>query len=130
LAGVPPYIAGFYYVFVSLYQYTIHTEINWSLGVLNKVIYFPAAHRSHHSTKQNEADKNYGGFIILYDRTFGSYIEVEKTYKPKEYGLPSQHKPKTVSDIVFYEMKNYFQNLKKEKSLWDKIIFSFTPQNN
>jgi sterol desaturase/sphingolipid hydroxylase (fatty acid hydroxylase superfamily) len=127
LAGVPPYIAGFFYIFVSLYQYAIHTEINWSLGPLNKVIYFPAAHRSHHSTLRNEADKNYGGFIMLYDRLFDSYTDVEKTYQPKEYGLPSQYKPKTVSDIVFNEMKIYFQGLQKEKGLWRKCIYSLTP---
>jgi len=127
LAGVPPYIAGFFYIFVSLYQYAIHTEINWSLGPLNKLIYFPAAHRSHHSTIRNEADKNYGGFLIIYDRLFGSYTDVEKSYKPKEYGLPSQHKPKTVNDIVFNEMKIYFQGFKKEKGLWKKFIYSVTP---
>jgi len=129
LAGVPPYIAGFFYIFVSLYQYAIHTEINWSLGPLNKIIYFPAAHRSHHSTVRSEADHNYGGFIMLYDRLFGSYTEVKKEYKPTEYGLPSQHKPKTVSDIVFNEMKIYFEGLKQQNSLLKKIIFSFTPPN-
>lgn len=127
LAGVPPYIAGFFYIFVSLYQYAIHTEINWSLGLLNKVIYFPAAHRSHHSTIRNETDKNYGGFIILYDRLFGTYTAVNKSYKPKEYGLPSQHKPKNVKEIVFNEMKIYYQGLKKENGLWRKFIYSITP---
>lgn len=127
LAGVPPYIAGFFYIFVSLYQYAIHTEINWSLGPLNKIIYFPAAHRSHHSTIRNEADRNYGGFIILYDRIFGSYNDVEKEYKPTEYGLPSKYKPKNVNDIVFGEMKLYVRGLKQAKGIWGKIVFSLTP---
>ncbi len=127
LAGVPPYIAGFFYIFVSLYQYAIHTEINWSLGLLNKFIYFPAAHRSHHSTTREEADRNYGGFIILYDRLFGSYSEVSKSYQPKEYGLPSNYKPTNVNEIVFGEMKGYIAGLRQQKGIIKKAIFSLTP---
>src|SRR5262249_1037836 len=68
LLGVPPPIAGGFYIFVAAFQFIVHTEMNWGLGSLNGIIYTPAAHRSHHSTNRAEADRNYGGFLLIWDR--------------------------------------------------------------
>ena len=63
--GVPPHIAGIFYLFIAFYQFIVHTEINWHLGILNKFIFTPAAHRVHHSKLRVEADSNLAVFLLF-----------------------------------------------------------------
>lgn len=104
LAGVPPWIAGGFYVFVALYQFAVHTEMDWSLGPFDRVIYTPAAHRLHHATNWPEANSNYGGFFLLWDRAFRTWRPTTPSDRPAEYGLPGPQ-PQSLRAVVFGEME-------------------------
>lgn len=104
LLGVPPWIAGGFYLFVALYQFAVHTEMDWSLGPLDAIIYTPAAHRSHHATDRQEADRNYGGFFLIFDRVFGTWTPTRRTYRPAEYGVPGAQ-PDSLGEVLFGEMR-------------------------
>ena len=51
--------------------------------LLGWVIITPYLHRVHHSTLRNEHDHNYGAVLSLWDRLFGTLVEL----KPKEVGV-------------------------------------------
>ncbi len=126
LLGVPPWIAGGFYLFVALYQFAVHTEINWTLGPLDAVIYTPAAHRSHHSTLRSEADRNYGGFFLVFDRIFGTWTPTTSSYRPDAYGLPSAHQASSLFDAVFGEMAEFARGLKQQRGLQAWVRFILT----
>jgi hypothetical protein len=79
LAGVPPDIFGFSYLFVQYYQIWAHTEQVGKLGWLDGVLTTPSNHRVHHSVNDCYVDRNYGGLFVLWDRLFGTYaVETER----------------------------------------------------
>lgn len=102
LLGVPPEIAGLFYVFVALYQFGLHTEMPVTFGWLDRVFYTPAAHRVHHSRDRAEADRNYGGFFVLFDRAFGTWLERRPDERPDEYGIPGEER-NSLGGVVFGE---------------------------
>jgi len=55
---------------------------------LDCIVATPALHRLHHSTRRAAHDRNYGDFLILWDRLFGSYAAPAD---PGEFGL-DQHR--------------------------------------
>lgn len=103
LLGVPPEIAGLAYLLVTQWQFILHTEMSWSFGPLDALIYTPAAHRVHHSTDRRACDSNYGGFFIVFDRLFGTWTPSTPTWRPEAYGWPHRVQSGFV-DVVFGEL--------------------------
>lgn len=67
-----------------VYQFFLHTEAIGKLGVLEKIVSTPSAHRVHHGSNAIYIDKNFGGILIIWDRLFGTYQP--ETIKPT-YGI-------------------------------------------
>lgn len=71
--GVPPAVYGAASAFNLLYQFWIHTRTVGRLGPLEWVFNTPSHHRVHHGTNPEYLDKNYAGFLIIWDRMFGTF---------------------------------------------------------
>ena len=123
LLGVPPHIAGIFYAFIALYQFAVHTEMSWSLGPLDGIVYTPAAHRVHHSTVREEADRNYGGFFLLFDRLFGTHIPTRRTDRPVAYGLPADRQPGSLREVLFGEVRTMIRGLGEIEGLGPKLRY-------
>ena len=65
-----------------LYQFFVHTALVENMGWLEHVLATPRLHRTHHARNAEYIDCNYSGFLILWDKLFGSYREpsVEPVY--------------------------------------------------
>lgn len=75
-----------------------HANISFRLErVLGLVIIVPYMHRTHHSTERSEHDNNYGAVFSIWDRMFGSYLEVE----PKSVGINGNSPQDLISLIRF-----------------------------
>ncbi|MDD5412701.1 MAG: sterol desaturase family protein [Methylobacter sp.] len=73
-----------------------HTNISFrGEKRLAQVIIAPYLHRVHHSTERNEHDNNYGTVFSIWDRLFGTLIELE----PAEIGIKNSS-PQTVLGLV------------------------------
>ncbi|KAG8231468.1 hypothetical protein J437_LFUL000185 [Ladona fulva] len=72
--------------FSLLYQFWMHTDAIKTLGPLEWVLNTPKHHRVHHGCNLYCLDKNYGGFLIIWDRIFGTFAE-EKEGEEIIYGL-------------------------------------------
>jgi sterol desaturase/sphingolipid hydroxylase (fatty acid hydroxylase superfamily) len=81
--GVPPLVFGVASVTNTLYQFWIHTETIRDLGPLEAVLNTPAHHRVHHAVDPAYIDKNYAGFLIVFDRLYGTFAQETK---PATYG--------------------------------------------
>ena len=91
LVGVEPMMLVALIQLNLLLQVWIHTtaieRVRWLEGVINT----PAAHRVHHASNAHVLDKNYGGFLMLWDRLFGTYLDEHEAVavEPLRYGLTS-----------------------------------------
>jgi sterol desaturase/sphingolipid hydroxylase (fatty acid hydroxylase superfamily) len=73
LLGFHPLLIVGFQVFVLHYQAWIHTETIGQLGILDRMINTPAAHRMHHSRDPAHQAVNLGGVMMLWDHLFRSY---------------------------------------------------------
>lgn len=67
-------------------QYWYHTRLIGKLGILEKIIVTPSAHRVHHAINPEYLDKNLGQIFIFWDFLFGTYQE-ELDDIPPVYGV-------------------------------------------
>jgi hypothetical protein len=73
-----------------------HTNISFhGEKRLGKIIIVPYLHRLHHSTERNEHDNNYGAAFSIWDRLFGTFIELE----PAAIGIKN-NSPQTVLGLL------------------------------
>ncbi|MGZ4981635.1 MAG: sterol desaturase family protein [Methylobacter sp.] len=73
-----------------------HTNISFrGEKRFGKVIIVPCLHRAHHSTERNEHDNNYGAVFSIWDRLFGTLVELE----PQDIGIKNDS-PQTVFGLV------------------------------
>ena len=67
-----------------VYQFFVHTRLVGTLGPLEWLFATPSVHRVHHGRPAECLDKNYGGFLNVWDRLGG-------TFQPEacepEYGI-------------------------------------------
>jgi sterol desaturase/sphingolipid hydroxylase (fatty acid hydroxylase superfamily) len=76
-----------YTVIATTWSYFVHANVNWRLGWLELLIATPAFHHWHHTNEDmRRINKNYGTFLPLMDRIFGSYYLPSKRW-PLSYGL-------------------------------------------
>lgn len=62
---------------------------------LGRLIMMPYLHRVHHSKQRDEHDSNYGAVLVIWDRLFGTLVELE----PVEIGIKG-HSPQTLLSLV------------------------------
>ncbi|WP_428649536.1 sterol desaturase family protein [Roseibium sp.] len=73
----------------------IPARLDW---LLRLVIVTPDMHRIHHSVLRHETDSNYGFYLSVWDRLFGTYIEQpEQGHEEMEIGLGPSLTPRAHS---------------------------------
>ncbi|MGZ5010865.1 MAG: sterol desaturase family protein [Methylobacter sp.] len=69
---------------ITLFTMLHHTNISFrGERLLGRLVITPYLHRVHHSVKRHEHDRNYGSVLSLWDRLFGTLVEL----KPEEIGI-------------------------------------------
>jgi alkylglycerol monooxygenase len=102
-----------------------HTEFIPKLGRWIEFVFTtPSHHRVHHGINFKYLDKNFGEFLIIWDRLFGSFEEEKEKVI---YGM--YHAPKTWNPIVinFHYYQVLWKDAVETKNLWDKIRIWFMP---
>jgi len=69
-----------------LYQFWLHAPWMPRLGVLEWVLNAPTHHKVHHASNPEYLDCNYGGVLIVFDRLFGTFVDLRDEVPPR-YGL-------------------------------------------
>ena len=70
---IPPQLIVFQIQLGFLYQIWLHNEVTGDLGFIELLINSPRQHRIHHGKNRSCIDKNYGTFLMIWDRLFGTY---------------------------------------------------------
>jgi sterol desaturase/sphingolipid hydroxylase (fatty acid hydroxylase superfamily) len=79
LLGVPIQTIFAVGVLRSIHGLLVHSNIQHDWGFIGKyILVSPAAHRIHHSVKEEHFNKNLGGTFIFWDHLFGTYHPAEE----------------------------------------------------
>ena len=88
------------------YQFFIHTTLVPELNWLEKIFVTPSQHRVHHACNPQYLDKNFGCFLVVWDRLFGTY-QRELTDNPPRYGVTSHilkpYSPGFLNSFIYLE---------------------------
>ena len=92
IVGVSGEVLAIYFVFYAINGFFQHCNIDLKLGFLNYIISGPELHRWHHSFIIEEANKNYGNNLIIWDLLFGTwFLPTDRAIK--ELGLKNRQYP-------------------------------------
>ncbi|MUP45594.1 sterol desaturase family protein [Gramella sp. BOM4] len=128
LLGFHPVIFYITHQLALLYSFAVHTKSIKNLPKWYSYIFVtPSHHKVHHAKNAKYLDKNYGSALIIWDRLFNTFQELDENEKP-EYGILDQ--PKTFNPIylVFHVWVDIFKKMKAVKTFrerWD--IFFKSP---
>lgn len=84
------------YLFVAFRSCIEHSGQSWTYGPFGWLIVSPSFHGTHHSDAPEHIDRNFGSFLAIWDRLFGTYAP--QGDKPLTYGL---HFEKIPQDFLY-----------------------------
>ncbi len=109
-----------------VYQFWIHTEAIGRLGPLEWVMNTPSHHRVHHAINARYLDANYAGVLIIWDRTFGTFVAEDKKDAPR-YGVITQLGTFNPFRVAFHEWAGILRDVRQSKSFGEVGGFVFGP---
>lgn len=86
--GIDPATAAVLATISGCWDLLVHANVTLPRPVqraLGRVVVTPAFHAVHHSALRDEANSNYGGILMIWDRLFGTALPAEPA--PRRYGL-------------------------------------------
>lgn len=110
------------HLFISFLHHTEFIPKLW--GWIEYIFTTPSHHRVHHGVNFKYLDKNYGEFLIIWDRMFGSYEEeTDKVI----YGMYGQAQTWNPIIINFHYYIILWKDAVAATNWWDKIRIWFMP---
>jgi len=120
LLGVPLPAIIVHMHFNLLFQYWIHTEIIGNCGPIEWIFNTASHHRVHHGSNPWCLDKNYAGYLIIWDRMFGTF-EAEKDDEKIVYGLVDQPQTYNVMYLQFFYMRDIVNKCLQQDTIGNKL---------
>lgn len=125
IVGFSPALVIEMVAFHLLLQFMPHTRVVPKFSPwIEKIFNTPSHHRVHHGLNRQYIDKNFGGFLIIWDRLFGSFEEEKEEVF---YGVTKQPKTWDPTFINFQWWYYLYKDFKETPYLWDKIRIWFMP---
>ena len=122
LLGFDPLITLVAGVASTLWGVLGHTQWIEKLGPLEYIFVTPSSHRVHHGSNECYLDKNYGNFLIIWDRIFGTFAEEKEKVK---YGIRENVKTFNPFKITFRVWFQIVSDFSKSKTLKNKLLSIF-----
>jgi sterol desaturase/sphingolipid hydroxylase (fatty acid hydroxylase superfamily) len=128
LLNFKPIDAIFMYSITQIYGIFVHTQAIKKLPRWFEYIFVtPSHHRVHHASNIPYLDRNMGMVFIIWDRMFGTFTE-EMPGEVPHYGITKPiEKPYHPIHIITHEWQDIAKDLKRSRSLKDKLSYLFRP---
>lgn len=101
-----------------------HTEFIGKLGWFEKYFTTPSHHRVHHGVNFKYLDKNFGEFLIIWDKIFGTFEEEKEKVVYGIYDHPKSWNPIRINFHFYIVLWKYAV---AAPYFWDKIRVWFMP---
>jgi sterol desaturase/sphingolipid hydroxylase (fatty acid hydroxylase superfamily) len=109
-----------------LYQFWLHAPWMPRLGPLEWVFNTPTHHKVHHASNVEYLDCNYGGVLIVFDRLFGTFVDLRDDVPPC-YGLTApllSHNPLRIATHGWWSL---MKSLREARGPRDAVRVLFGP---
>lgn len=106
------------------YGLAYHTEAIRRMGPLEALLVTPSSHRVHHATNPQYIDRNYGGFFIVFDRLFGTFVPEQE---PCVYGLKKDWDGRKLIDAQLHELRDLWADVRGAGSVAEALAFLWKP---
>lgn len=126
LIGFRPLDIVLIYVLAQGWGTFVHTRTIKKLGPLEYFLTTPSHHRVHHGVNVKYLDKNYGMFLIIWDKLFGTF-RAEDNKEPVKYGTVNDISYKNYLDLIFNEYRQILKDVKQNIPLKQKFKYIFGP---
>jgi sterol desaturase/sphingolipid hydroxylase (fatty acid hydroxylase superfamily) len=110
----------------ALWQFQLHTKYVPKMGFLEKFLNTHTMHQAHHAQNVEYMDKNHGGYLNIFDKIFGSWIELDDQIDI-EFGVvhaPDSHNPFV---ILTHEYRDIWNDVKRSKNPYQAFMYMFGP---
>lgn len=107
-----------------LYQFWIHTELIRTTGRFEVVMNTPSHHRVHHASNPQYIDRNHAGWLILWDKLFGTF---EPEGERPVYGLTKNIHTYNPVRIAFHEWLDIARDVRHSRSWRARWMYIFGP---
>ncbi|MFN8287327.1 MAG: sterol desaturase family protein [Chitinophagales bacterium] len=107
--GISWQLFVFAYSISLLWQFLVHTRYINRLGFLEHFMATPSHHRVHHGRNAQYIDKNYGAFLIVWDKLFGTF---EPEVETVDYGIT---KPLSTNNPIWNNVHHHLSILRSLK---------------
>lgn len=101
-----------------------HTELIRNLGIIEKIFTTPSHHRVHHGINFKYLDRNFGEFLIIWDKLFGTFEQENEQVVYGMYFAPKSYNPITIN---FHYYLSLFNTAMAAPYFIDKIKIWFMP---
>jgi sterol desaturase/sphingolipid hydroxylase (fatty acid hydroxylase superfamily) len=119
LVGFPVEMFLTVYIFGKIWAFICHTQLIGKLGFMEIIFITPSHHRVHHSSNENNYTKNLGETLNIWDRLFGTFKTEDSVL---DFGVENKPANHNIWEVTFHEMKALWEDVKKEKSIKNKIL--------
>jgi len=126
MIGFPPEMLVVCLGIEALWQFQLHTQYIKKMGFIEKILNTHTMHQVHHARNLEYMDKNHGGFLNVFDRIFGTWKELDESIDI-EYGVSTPPDSYNVFIILTHEYKNIWEDTKKSKNWYHKLMYVFGP---
>lgn len=109
-----------------LYQFWLHAPWLPRLGALEWVFNTPTHHKVHHASNPEYLDCNYGGVLIVFDRLFGTFVDLRDDVPPR-YGLTTPLLTHNPLRIATHEWVNLARDLRQARGWPARLAMVFGP---
>jgi sterol desaturase/sphingolipid hydroxylase (fatty acid hydroxylase superfamily) len=110
ICGAPIYAVMIYQTVLTIFVAFTHANISLPLWLdkgLSYILVSPNMHKVHHHWKQPYTDSNYGAVFSIWDRLFGTYMQLDKS--KLRYGLDRYYSNEKDEDLVSLMKKPFIK---------------------
>lgn len=93
-AGAPSSVVATWFGILTVHLAFQHANLDYSLGWLRQLIAVAETHRWHHKREFEDAQVNFGEFLLLWDHLFGTFFDGAGRLGNADVGLREQDYPK------------------------------------
>lgn len=123
--GIPTHVFFLCVALLSVYTMFIHTPLVEGRGLWSHFLMTPSHHRVHHSKSRIDSNVNYGIYLTLWDRIFGTYKREES--KSYEYGIENYNHLYNPVSAQWIEVQKFFTGRYHTPQSKEKTSKKFDP---
>lgn len=122
IIGFEPVMITSVLIFNSLYQFAMHIQYNGRYFLPDLIFISPQLHQVHHARDIQYIDKNYGGFLSIWDRFFGTFEKYDAT---PEFGITKDIHSNNPFYLHAHEFLAIARDVRQSKSFRETLLYIF-----